>query len=324
MLRLRGVDLNLLVVFQLLYELRNTGSVAEKLGVSQPAVSNSLARLRKQLGDELFERSATGLLPTAYADRIADVINIGLSTLDAGLGNLENFDPSASNRTFRVAMSEMLEAEVLPKLYHYFRHHAPGVCIQSVSDLSPALKHDLEEGDVDLAIGFFPQLEAGFYQRGLAEEPYVCLLRDGHPMLTGANTVARLAEYYHLIVEAKNSGHSHVEASLIKAGIDHTREMHVPNFVSAPFIVRDSDLIVTLPKGFAEAVAPALGLVVLEHPVDIEPSWLRVFWHKRYHRDPGLIWLRQVIVNLHSHNNLRVDLDEAILTASAVHKREAS
>lgn len=310
MLRLRGVDLNLLVVFQQLYEFRNTGQVAEKLGITQPAVSNCLARLRKQLNDELFERTPQGMAPTPYAEMIAEIIGTGLATLESGLGVIDNFDPSSSDRTFRIAMSEMMETDLLPILYYQLKRIAPKVRIQSVGMREAQLKVDLEEGDVDLAVGFFPQLQAGFYQRGLMEEPYVCLMREGHPMLKGENSVERLALFDHLIVDAKSSGHSHIEQSLLDAGIVHTREFHVPHFLSAPFIVRDSDLIVTLPKRFAEIVAAPLGLAILPHPVDISPGWVRLFWHKRYHRDQGLMWLRQLLVDLRGQNAPALNIEE--------------
>jgi len=318
MLRLRGVDLNLLVVFQQLYEHRNTGVVAEKLGITQPAVSNCLARLRRQLSDELFERTPHGMLPTPYADKISEAIGHGLSTLEQGLGVAESFNPKASDRTFRLAMSEILEAEVLPILYQYLKKHAPKVNIQSVGERGARLKSELEEGDIDLAIGFFPQLQAGFYQRGLMEEPYVCLLRDGHPMLDGENSTERLAAYKHLIVDAKESGHSHVEQTLRAAGIVNTDELHVPNFLSTPFIVRDSDLIVTLPKRFAETVADPLGLRVLTHPVNIEPSWVRLFWHKRFHRDQGVVWLRQVLAHLRGSGAATYEIEEIVSSEQAI------
>lgn len=302
MLRLRGVDLNLLVVFQELYLCRNTGQVAEKLGITQPAVSNCLARLRKQLNDELFQRAPHGLSPTPYADKIAGAIGPALAALDVGLGGVQHFNAHTSDRKFRIAMSEMLEAEILPSLYRHLRVAAPGVSISSVGERESQLKRELEEGDVDLAIGFFPQLQAGFYQRGLIEEPYVCVLRAGHPMLDGDITVERLAQFDHLIVEAKSSGHANIEHSLRAAGITHTQELHVPDFLSAPFIVRNSDLIVTLPSRFAQTMSEALGLEVIPHPVKINPSWVRLFWHGRFHRDQGLQWLRQTLVELCGSN----------------------
>ncbi|HSG02864.1 MAG TPA: LysR family transcriptional regulator [Marinobacterium sp.] len=298
MLRLRGVDLNLLVVFRLLYEHRNTGVVADKLGITQPAVSNCLARLRKQLKDELFERTQTGLTPTPYADRIFEVVQFGLMKLEEGLGETEKFDPRTSDRIFTVAMSEMKEAEILPSLYSYICKHAPNVGIKCIGDVGLELKTGLESGEIDLAIGYFPQLQAGFYQRRLYEEPYVCLLRTDHQMLNGPLTPHRLAGFDHLIIEAPSTGHSHVEKMLREAGIFHTRGIHIPNFLSAPYIVRESDLIVSLPQRFALMAANALGLATIPHPVLIEPSWVRLFWHRRFHKDEGLAWLRGVMVEL--------------------------
>lgn len=296
MQRLRGVDLNLLIIFQLLYQLRNTGQVADRLGITQPAVSNALARLRKQLNDELFERTPSGFSPTPFSERIFDVVNSGLSTLETGLSNNETFDPSTSGRTFRIAMSELDEIQILPPLLRYLHQYAPNLSIQSVGDTDLNLKTKLEEGDVDIAIGFFPQLQAGFYQRGLYEEPYLCVMRDRHPMMNAEFSIRRLASYQHLIVDAPESGHSHVESVLRDAGVFKTNSLHIPSFMTAPFLVKESDLIATLPARFASLSARRLGLSVMKHPVLIEPSWGRIFWHKRFHKDLGICWLRDVIV----------------------------
>lgn len=298
MQRLRGIDLNLLVVFQLLYELRHTGQVAERLGITQPAVSNALARLRKQLSDELFERTPAGLSPTPYADRIIDVVQTGLFSLETGLSAPENFDPRVSTRTFRIAISGLEQIQILPSLLSHLELNAPNLKIQTVCGSSGSLKADLEQGDIDLAIGFFPQLQAGFYQRRLYEEVYLCLMRRDHPMLQGANTTQRLASFKHLIVEAAESGHAHVERVLRDAGVLDTRRLHVPSFMSAPFIVRDSDFIATLPERFAQVAAAGGEVVATPHPVRIEPSWVSLFWHRRFHRDEGLCWLRQTIADL--------------------------
>ena len=300
MIRLQDVDLNLLLVFQLLYRERKTAPVAEELGLSQPAVSNALARLRKLLGDPLFERTSRGMRPTPYADAIAESVAYALATLQEGLNYRARFEPTDSRREFRIAMTDLGEMYLLPRLMSYLAEHAPDVSISTVTDPGTTLKEAMESGSVDLAIGLLPQLEAGFYQRRLFEQNYVCLMRKGHPLSRGSLTLKRFSSARHMVIEAQGTGHSRVEAQLRSSGIDRTVRLHLPQFMSAPYIVSETDLIATVTEKLALQTSAHLDLVVRPHPVLIQPAQINVFWHKRYHQDAGNIWLRDVTFSLFS------------------------
>lgn len=300
MIRLQDIDLNLLVVFQLMYRERKTGVVAEQLGLSQPAVSNALKRLRKMLNDELFERTARGMRPTPFADSIAESISYALSAIQEGLNYNDCFDPGTSDRAFSIAMTDLGEMYLLPRLMAYLTEHAPNISLSTVRDNESALKEDMEMGNVDLAIGLLPQLEAGFYQRRLFDQRYVCLMRQGHPLSEGEFTLEKFSQARHIVIEARGTGHGRVEKQLAQSGISRIIRLRLTHFMSAPYIVGETDFIATVTEKLALQTQKSLGLVVRTHPVDIHPVQINLFWHRRYHRDAGNIWLRNLIFELFS------------------------
>lgn len=300
MIRLQDIDLNLLIVFQLMYRERKTGPVAEQLGLTQPAISNALARLRVALGDELFERTARGMRPTPFADNIAESIGYALSTLQDGINYQERFDPLSSDRSFCVNMTDLGEIYLLPTLMAYLSENAPNISVSTVRDKGRSLKEDLETGSVDLAIGLIPQLEAGFYQRRLFDQDYVCLMRKDHPMAKGELTLERFAQAEQIIIDAQDTGHGKVEKILARSGINRISRLKLPHFISAPYIVAETDLIATVTEKLALQTAEKLGLAIRPHPVDIPPAQINTFWHRRFHQDTGNIWFRNLIFELFS------------------------
>ncbi|PSJ44719.1 LysR family transcriptional regulator [Zobellella endophytica] len=298
MTQLQDIDLNLLLVFQLMYRERKTGVVAEQLGLSQPAVSNALARLRKALNDELFERTSRGMKPTPYADLIAEPIAYALATLQDTINYHERFDPLSSERAFRIAMTDLGEMYLLPKLMAHLARVAPGISITTVRNSGDSLKEEMEAGSVDLAIGLLPQLEAGFYQRRLFEQQYVCLMRKEHPLAGGPLDLEAFSQARHIVIEAQGTGHGRVEKLLAQSGVSRIVKLRLPHFMSAPYIVRETDLIATVTEKLALQTMDTLGLVAHHHPVALPSVQINLFWHRRYHQDTGSIWLRSQIFNL--------------------------
>ncbi|PSJ37800.1 LysR family transcriptional regulator [Zobellella taiwanensis] len=298
MTQLQDIDLNLLLVFQLMYRERKTGVVAEQLGLSQPAVSNALARLRKALNDELFERTSRGMKPTPYADLIAEPIAYALATLQDTINYHERFEPLSSERAFRIAMTDLGEMYLLPRLMAHLARVSPGISITTVRNSDDSLKEEMEAGSVDLAIGLLPQLEAGFYQRRLFEQQYVCLMRKDHPLAGGPLDLEAFSQARHIVIEAQGTGHGRVEKLLAQSGVRRIVKLRLPHFMSAPYIVRETDLIATVTEKLALQTMDTLGLVVHRHPVALPSVQINLFWHRRYHQDTGSIWLRSQIFNL--------------------------
>ncbi|TPE48591.1 LysR family transcriptional regulator [Maribrevibacterium harenarium] len=300
MIRLKDIDLNLLIVFQLMYRERKTGRVAEQLGLTQPAVSNALARLRIALNDELFERTARGMRPTPFADNIAESVGYALTTLQDGLNYQERFDPITSDRTFSIGMTDLGEIYFLPKLMAHLAVHAPHVSITTVREPDQTLKDDLESGIVDLAVGLLPQLEAGFYQRRLFDQSYVCLMRKGHPLAGETIDLNHFSEFEHIIIEAQGTGHCNVEKELAKNGITKQCKLRLAHFASAPYIIAKTDLVATVIEKLALQTAANFGLIIKPHPAQMPSLQINLFWHRRYHQDSGNVWLRNVIFDLFS------------------------
>lgn len=296
--KLSETDLNLLVVFDLLYQERNTQRVANRLGLTQPAVSHALKRLRRLLGDELFERTSQGLQPTPRAHGLHPGIAEALGRLHDTLNLADDFDPASSERAFHVSMTDIGEIVFLPRLLQRLAEEAPGITLSTARRQSDDLKRDMEEGRVDLAIGLIPQLGAGFYQQRLFDQRYVCLMRNGHPCSQGRFGLEEFQAAQHAVVVARGTGHGKVETWLAKAGVSRPVRLEVPHFAAVPYIVAGTDLIVTVTHKLAEVTRDKFGLCARQHPLELPEIPINMFWHRRFHRDPGNQWLRRLIFEM--------------------------
>ncbi|MBI2319620.1 MAG: LysR family transcriptional regulator, partial [Betaproteobacteria bacterium] len=180
-MRLKDVDLNLLVVFQQLFKDRQVSAAAVSLDLSQPAVSSALNRLRRILGDQLFVRTGHGMLPTPFAEELEEKIADALHAINGALNHQETFDPRTSTHNFTLSMADVGEVYFLPRFMAALAREAPHVTITSVRHASD-LPEDMATGKVDLAVGALPGLKTNFFQRRLFPQRYVCLFRKGHPL----------------------------------------------------------------------------------------------------------------------------------------------
>lgn len=300
MVQLANIDLNLLVVFDLLYQEQNTQRVALRLGITQPAVSHALKRLRYLLDDELFERTSQGLQPTPRASQLHPGIADALARVSSTLNLQDVFNPELSERTFNLNMTDIGEIVFLPRLLQHFSQAAPGVSLNTVRSHNNDLKYEMEEGQIDLAVGLIPQLGAGFYQQRLFVQRYVCLMRHDHPLATGDFSLEDFRTASHAVVIAQGTGHGIIEAQLARAGVDRPVRLTLPNFAAVPYIISSSDLVVTVTDKLAEATRKRFGLTVREHPLMFPEIAINLFWHRRFHQDPGNRWLRGLMFSMFS------------------------
>jgi len=298
MLNLRDVDLNLLVIFLQLYKEKRVSVVADNLGLTQPAVSNALSRLRKMLGDQLFLRSARGMEPTPYAVQLAEPIEQALGAIRDTLDRQLEFDPTASTRKFTVAMTDLGEIHFLPRLMKRLGEVAPGVTISTVRNTAVNLADELESGRVDLALGLLPQLKTGFFQRLLFRQRYVCLFREGHVLDKETISLRDFEEAQHIVVVAGGTGHAIVDETIARRGVRRNVRLSVPHFVALGHILSNTDLVATAPERYVrEGMAP-FKLKYLPHPVPFPEFDVNLFWHAKFHKEPGNQWLRNVIAEL--------------------------
>ncbi|QJE02227.1 LysR family transcriptional regulator [Massilia forsythiae] len=293
-----SIDLNLLSVFQEVYRERQISAAARRLGLSQSAVSNALARLRRSFGDELFVRTAHGMQPTPLAQQMAEPIGAAMVQVALALSQRSRFDAATSTRRFTLAMTDVGEVYFMPVLIERCRAVAPQVEIASQRANALALKDEMETGRVDLAIGAFEDMSEALFQRQLFRQGFVSMFRAGHPLGSGAVDLARFTAATHLIVDAAQSPYDRINTLLEKAGVLVRTRFRVPHFTAVPYIVATSDLVVTVPHKLAESAAAPFGLKWIEPPLPLPTLQTNVFWHRRFNHDPGIAWLRELIVDV--------------------------
>lgn len=298
MLNLRDIDLNLLVVFHELYKERRVAAVAESLGLTQPAVSNALSRLRRMMGDELFLRTGRGMEPTPYASQLAEPIAAALATIRDTLERQLEFDPAASVRKFTIAMTDLGEIHFLPRLMRRLAEVAPGVTVSTVRNTSVGLGDELESGRVDIAFGLLPQLKAGFFQRLLFRQRYVCLFRKGHPLDKGSMTLEDFESAQHVVVVAAGTGHATVNNAIERRAVRRNVRLSVPHFVALGHILASTDLVATVPERYVRESMGPFNLTYLSLPVPVPEFDVNLFWHARFHKEPGNQWLRSLMAEL--------------------------
>ena len=297
-MELSDIDLNLLVTFQQLVAERRVSKVAENLGLTQPAVSNSLAKLRRLFGDDLFVRTPAGMMPTPFAEQLAEPVGRALNMIHDGLNQQAHFDPASVKRALTIGMTDIGEIVFLPALLEKLRKEAPGVTLSTVRNQTINLREEMESGKVDLAIGPLPALKAGFFQRRLFLQRYVCLFRKGHKLDRKRISLADFTAAEHLVIVSAGTGHGKVDELLRKAGIERNVRLTVPHFVSVGHILRRLDLVATVTERLADSLVEPFDLTYRPHPVDLPDVAINVFWHATVHRSPIHQWLRGVVFEL--------------------------
>ena len=294
------LDLNLLHVFRAVYATRNVSRAAERLALSQPAVSHALTRLRLALKDPLFRRGPGGVHPTARADHFAGFVEAALKTLEVALSESVSFDPAVSQREFVVHMSDLGTGELLPALMAEIRRTAPGVRIEAIQLDADAVGAALDDGKIDLAFGYLPQLR-DVHHLALFEERYVLLLRAGHPLRRRTRTRASLESLDFVLVRS----HNEPAKALHRLGLESRIRLTIPHFAVLTAILEQSDLAAIVPLRPATRYARDGKLAVLKPDLGLPPFTVAIHWVWRVHDDPGHRWLRELTARVLKTKDLR-------------------
>lgn len=306
------LDLQHLQIFDILLAERNLTRCARVLNMTQPALSKTLARLRLYFGDPLFVRVALKMEPTPKALELAKPVRAILDSVRALRSDHAPFDPQVSERRFSFFMIDAAVVQLLPPLLAILRVEAPKVHVQAVPCDVHHLDQWLESGLVDLAIGSFASLTQGIRRHPLWTESYVSLFRKGHPRLNAETLVApsdeaetptaleRFVAEQHALVSVAGTGHGYANAErLLEATLPRGHIVcRVPTFAAAAHIARNSDIVATVPRTLGVALAHDLDLVAVEPPLPLPSMEIALYWHDRFHRDPGSQWLRGVFRRL--------------------------
>jgi len=289
----RRVDLNLMVVFEAIHRTRNLTAAGQGLGLSQPAMSHALARLRWTFDDPLFVRLPRGLQPTALADAVAPYVKQGMATIRQGFER-KPFDPATSTRLFTVAMSDIGEVAHLPPVLAAL-DRAPGIRLRTVEMAPAEVRAALADGRVDLALAVNLRSAPPFRDALVAEHGYATVARVGHPAIRSRLTIAQFRKARHLLVMPTGPvKHGEViERALRSRRVDARIAVQVAHFHPVAAIVSRSDLIATVPRGLAETM-PRARIRVFDTPIELPKVRISLYWHECNDKDAGNAWLREL------------------------------
>lgn len=305
---IRPIDLNLLLAFDALMQDGNLTRAGFRLGLSQPSMSHALGRLRKISGDPLFVRVPTGMAPTPFAQQISSTVKDGLVLLQGALEGAAVFNKITCNRTFQILMSDLGELVYLPRLMSKLQAVAPNVDLRVLQLPRESYQDAFVSGQADLALGFLPALNTGFFQQRLFEDTYACLVRKGHPRVHDTLTLEQFSKESHVLIEPAGSRYSQVarqsststliERHLAERGVSRRIALRVPHFMVVPEIVQQTDLLATVPSSMLAYLPPMPHLKVMPLPIDTPHFEVKQFWHQRNHHDVANRWLRGVVAEL--------------------------
>jgi len=302
----RNLDLNLLRVFDQVMAERNLTRAARNLSMTQPAVSNALSRLRDALGDKLVARSGYGVEPTPRALALWPAVSDALRQLEVSIAP-GDFVASEARNTFVLAMADATGAELMPGIVEIIERDAPGVSVRVLPLTTRDPRPMLDEGHVDLAVGFFPavlaDLTAQAQQGGMAafdyqrlyDGRYICVMREGHPLARGPLTLKRYCAAHHLLVSFSGRPFGFVDEALASLGLKRRVVLTVNQFFTAGRVVASSDLLTVLPNHFIEVTGFADQLVLRELPMELPPVHVDALWHRRQSQRSDHAWLRLAI-----------------------------
>lgn len=291
-----SIDLNLLKLFDALVRECSVTGAGQRLGLSQPAASRALARLRRMLGDPLVVRDKLGLALTPRAQALAGPVAALLDNASA-IVSPAAFVPAAATGAITIAAHDHLSMVLLPGLLKRFEREAPGLSLHMAPVLGDNLRL-VEQGGADLALGLFEAAPGSLHRRTLYTDGMVCLLRTQHPLLATALTLETYTGMRHVAVTISGIGESTVDSALGALGRTRTVALRVPHFLAAAMLVADSDMVLTVPRRLAQLLVSKLPLLMLEAPVQLARLSPAMLWHPRLHGDPAHAWVRHQLVEV--------------------------
>jgi DNA-binding transcriptional LysR family regulator len=289
-------DLNLLIVFDAVMQERSVTRAGSRIGLSQPAMSHALNRLRHMLKDELFVRTPGGMVPTPRAEMLAQPLRSALSEMQLALEPAA-FDPAASDRRFALAVNNYAAVVLAPPLVAAVSAAAPMVRL----DLRPSGTLDivdrLDRGDLDLTLGSMDSAGERFATAPLLEDPFVMVMRRGHPAGRRNLSAAAFAALPHLEISSSDEDTGFVDRWLAERGLARSIALRAPYLSAAPILVQ-SDLVATLSRRIAQEFVRDHPLQLSKPPYESPSVWTVMLWHRRLDRHPAHRWLRDVITSV--------------------------
>jgi DNA-binding transcriptional LysR family regulator len=298
-MKLQSMDLNLLVGFEALLIERSVSGAGRRMGLSQPAMSNVLARLRMAFGDPLFRREGQRMVPTPRARQLADAIVDALNSIRKAVGERGSFDAFKTDVQYTIAATDCAEAVVLPGLLETIKRRAPNIAVR-IKRLHMAFSVPARELDsCDFALGLFPlplPPGAGLLQTVLFKEKLVGIIKKGHPAARGKFGLRQFLAQEHIGTSYNEEDPGLVGDAVRKIGHRRRVGLVVPHFVTVPFVAARTEMLGFVPSRLAQMLSPSLGLRTVELPVQLPPLAVSLVWHERHQHDPAHHWFREFAV----------------------------
>lgn len=288
-------DLNLVKVFLAIWELRSLTAAGQRLGLTQPAVSHGLRRLREHFSDPLFTRFGHTMVPTEAAARLFRSFDEAMQIMSQSIREHDAFAPDNAIRSFRIAMSDVSEFALLPRILPFLKEEAPGVRLESVELDAQSVEGDLRSGTIDAALGFLPHLGPECRSTPLFEDRFVCLLRQSHAFGGERLEAGDFSALGYIDVAAQAIGYRTVDQRLHQLGVQRDVKIQLRHFAVVPEIVRQTDLAALFPRFAAECANRLGGFRLLELAFDLPTIPIGFHIHRNFVANPGLDWLQGVV-----------------------------
>ncbi len=322
-MNINTVDLNLFLVLQAIYATRSVTLAGERLGMTQSAVSNALKRIRERFNDPLFVRSTEGMVPSPLAERLIGPVNRGIAQLTSAIDEGRDFDAASSTRTFRLALNDIGQLVMMPRLLSVALQRAPYVKFETVQASSIAeVRQKMLQGEVDLCTGSWGVMGESFYQRRLFDETFVVLMRKDHSIAPGQLGFDAYLAASHIAYRPSGSTDTELQQTLHRAGVLEERKvvLTAAHSLGLSSIVASSELLLTAPGRLVYSMMAARSDLRAEPtPFDVRPFPVRQQWHERFHQESGNRWLRDLVHELfHEVSSQGVDVPRSLTLAPAL------
>ena len=289
------IDLNLLVVLDAIYTEGGITRAAEKLHLTQPAISHSLGRLRELFRDELFTREGRAMVPTPLARNLIEPVRRALRGLETTLNELERFDPASTQRRFNLAVRDSFEAVVLPPLLRQVTRAAPSIDVAAVQVSRRELESELAAGALDLALDVLLPLSEQVQRKRITADRLVVVARKGHPAVRRGLTLATYLKQHHVLVSSRRAGPGLEDVELSRQGLSRRIRLRCQHYFAACRVVAQTDLVLTMPGNYARVANRELGNQVLPMPLEMPPLDAYLYWHRNVDKEPANRWLREAV-----------------------------
>jgi DNA-binding transcriptional LysR family regulator len=293
-MNIHAVDLNLLKAFDALHRERVVTRAAARIGLSQPAMSHALSRLRGLFADELFARTPDGMKPTARAREIAPLIGAAIEQIEAALNLGAGFDPATSLATFTAGMGEYAEVALVGRLAESFAREAPRATLRLLPLTGSEAAEQLERGAIDVAVAHLRAMPPAIKTAHLFSDPFVVVARKGHPITESPLTVEAYAAWDHILVSPRGDTSGALDRVLVDYGQRRRVALFVATYLAVPAALAASDLIATIPSRAASLIAAHAGIVILPLPVNFSAT-ISIAWHRRSASEPAQAWFRELL-----------------------------